>query len=160
MKESNIQYAHYLLKGILFGIGFIAALILGAHYIAHLLERPLTVVVKNPPGIVYSHQTYDLGFKKELTIVSYIAYKEKGRASNYKILGNIKNMGNDPWTNIEIQAEFFNKGEFVDECVGHIRILQPQENDNFEILCGECGMDTVTEHDQTRLKIAAAFKPH
>ena len=107
MSASNQHYGQYLLKGVLFGIGFVAVTILGAHYIAHLFEKPLTVVVENAPDRAPSRHTYDPDFEKELTIVSYIAYKEKSRASNYKVLGNITNTGNAPWTNIEIQAEIF-----------------------------------------------------
>ncbi len=159
MPESNKQYGQYLLKGMLFGIGFVAVTVFGAHYIAHLLERPLTVVVEDAPISRSSHQKWDPGFKKDLTIVSYVALKEKNRASNFKILGNIKNIGNIIWADIEIQAEFFNKDQFVDECVGHIRILPPKENENFELLCGECGLDDVPEFDKTVLKVATAFRP-
>ena len=159
MPESNKPYAPYLLKGVLLGIGFLAVAVLGAHYIAHLLERPLTVVVGDAPFNPSSHQAWDPGFKKDLTIVSYVALKEKSRASNFKVLGNIKNTGNTIWTDIEIQAEFFNEDQFVDECVGHIRILPPKENENFELLCGECGFDDVPEFDKTVMKVAAAFRP-
>lgn len=159
MPQSNKPYAQYLLKGVLLGIGFVAVTVFGAHYIAYLLEKPLTVVVEEAPISKSSHQTWDSGFKKDLVIVSYVALKEKSRASNFKVLGNIKNEGNTIWTDIEIQAEFFHKGQFVDECVGHIRILPPKENENFELLCGECGFDEVPEFDKTVLKVAAAFRP-
>ena len=159
MQKSNNPYAQSLLKGVLFGIGFVAVAVVGAHYIAHLIEKPLTVVVENEPTSRSSQQVWDLGFKKDLTIVSYAALKETNRASNFKVLGKIKNTGDTIWTDIEIQAEFFNKGQFVDECVGHIRILPPKENENFELLCSECGFDNVPEFDKTVLKVAAAFRP-
>lgn len=159
MAETKREYAPYLLKGVLFGIGFVAVVILGTHYVAHLIEKPLTVVVDNALISKPSDQALNLDFKKDLTIVSYVAYKVKSRASSFKILGKIKNNGTAPWTSIEIQAEFFNKGEFVDECMGHIRVLQPKEVDNFELSCGECGADAVPEHDKTIVKVSAAFRP-
>lgn len=164
MPESKKHYAQYLLNGVLFGIGFVAVAIFGAHYIVYLLEKPLTAVVENAPisqsSRQTSRQTWDPGFKKDLTIVSYVALKEKNRASNFEVLGNIKNSGDSTWADIEIQAEFFNKGQFVDECVGHIRILPPKENENFELICGECGFDDLPEFDKTDLKVTAAFRPN
>ncbi|MCP3896468.1 FxLYD domain-containing protein, partial [Moraxella sp.] len=86
------------------------------------------------------------------------SYRERRTKNQLHITGKIKNNGAIAWAGIEIQAELFNKGHYVDECHESIRILMPNEEDNFIITCGECAEDTMPEHDKMQLKIAAAHR--
>jgi hypothetical protein len=145
-----------LLKGLLFGIGFMTVAVAGSHFLAHPFERPLTVVIADQA--TGDSQTAKIDFKEDLTIVSYISYKELKTKSQLNILGKIKNTGNITWTAIEIQAELFKNDQYVDECQEYIRILKPNEEDNFKITCGECNDYTIPEHDKLVLKVAAAHQ--
>lgn len=145
-----------LLNGLLFGIGLMVVVIAGSHFIVHFFERPLTVVIaENGTG---DFQTIKADYRQDLTIVSYFSYKERNARSQLNILGKIKNAGGIAWTGIEIQAEFFNNRQYVDECQGHIRILQPNEEDNFKITCGECNDYSIPEYDKIVVKVAAAHR--
>ena len=143
----------------MFGVGFVAVAIAGSHYVAHLLERQVAVLLAEKTTDSVQSRKTNAEYKQDLKIVSYIAYKEQNTTGHFHILGTIKNNSPSAWTGIEIQAELFNKGQFVDECVGHIKILQPDETDHFKIACGECSEYSPPEHDKIVLKVAAAFPP-
>ncbi len=128
----------------------------GSHYMASVFEKPITVRIADEATVQGEAAKAD--FKKDLIIVSYLSYRERRSKNQLHILGKIKNSGAIAWTGIEIQAELFNKGQYVDECHESIRILMPNEEDNFIITCGECAEDTMPEHDKIKLKIAAAHR--
>ncbi len=156
MSDHHKSLGSNLLKGLLFGIGFMAVAIAGSRYLAHPFERPLTVVIADKaPGDPHA-ATAD--FREDLTIVSYLCYKELKTVSQLNILGKIKNTGNITWNAIEIQAELFKNGQYVDECQEYIRILKPNEEDNFKITCGQCNDYKIPEHDKLVVKVAAAHR--
>jgi len=156
LSDNHKSLASNLLKGFLFGIGFMAVAIAGSRYLARPFERPLTVVIADKEA--NGPQTAKADYKQDLTIVSYLCYKEHKKRSQLNILGKIKNTGSITWTAIEIQAELFNNGRYVDECQGHIRALEPNEDDNFKITCGECDNYTIPEYDKIAVKVAAAHR--
>ncbi len=128
----------------------------GSHYLVHPFERPLTVVIADKAPD--SPQKAKTDYREDLSIISYLCYKELKTRSQLNILGKIKNTGNITWTGIEIQAELYNKGQYVDECQEYIRILNPNEEDNFKITCGECNDYTIPEYDKLVVKVSAAHK--
>jgi hypothetical protein len=156
LSDHHISLASNLLKGLLFGIGFMTAAVAGSHFLAHLFEPPLKVVITGKA--TEAPQTVKADYKKDLTIVSYLSYKELKTQNQHYILGKIRNTGNITWSAIEIQAEMFNSGQYVYECHEYIRILKPNEEDNFKITCGKCSDETIPEHDKLVLKVAAAQK--
>lgn len=145
-----------LIKGLLFGVGFMAAIVAGSHYVAAVLEKPITVVIADKEAL--DGDTVKADFKKDLNIVNHLFFREKRTKNQLHILCKIINNGSITWTGIEVQAELFNKGQYVGECDEYIRILMPGEEDNVEIICGECAMDVLPEHDDIKLKVAAAHR--
>ena len=144
------------MKGFLFGIGFMAVVIAGSRYLYHPFEHPLTVVIAD--AATEGPQTANADYREDLSVVSYLCYKELNTTSQLNVLGKIKNTGRITWTAIEIQAELYNKGQYVDECQEYIRILKPNEEDNFKITCGQCNDYKIPEHDKLVVKVAAAHK--
>ncbi len=143
-----------LIKGLVFGIGFMAVVVAGSHYIADLFEKPITIIIADKDAV--GDDTAGADFKKDLTIVSHISLRERRTKNQLQILCKIKNNSDVTWTGIEVQAELFNKGQYVYECDAYIRTLMAGEEDNLKIICGECAMDVIPEYDNIKLKVAAA----
>lgn len=146
-----------LVKGILFGIGFTAAVYAVSYYIAHGVKRPLAVIIGED---ILSDKEGNIpaDYRQDLAIVSYFSFKERKAAGHFNILGRIKNSGATTWNGIEIQAELFEDGRYVDECQGHVATLHPGEEDNFKIMCGECDQSEPSPHDKIVLKVGAAYR--
>jgi len=156
LSDYHKSQASNLLKGFLFGIGFMAVAIAGSRYLTHPFERPLTVVIADKA--TQASQMAGADYREDLTIVSYLCYKELKTMSQLNILGKIKNTGNITWNAIEIQAELFNNGQYVDECQEYIRVLNPNEEDNFKITCGQCNDYKIPDYDKLVVKVAAAHR--
>ena len=62
------------------------------------------------------------------------------------------------WRGIEVQAELFSKGNTLMNATSLSKKLMPGEEDNLKIICGECGVDTIPEDDEIKLKVAGAHR--
>ena len=142
----------HLINGLLFGIGLMVVLVIGGLFINVLPGMPLRVL------LVDKEELAAADYREDLSIVSHVYLRERRTRNLLQVLGKVKNSGNVAWKGIEIQAELFHQGHYVDECNTFIKVLMPGEEDNVKILCGECGLDTLPEYDQIRLKVAGAHR--
>jgi hypothetical protein len=124
----------------------------GFHFIAASFDKPLTVMIAEKDA------SLDADFEKDLKIVSRLSLRERRTRNLLQILCKIKNNGKVAWRGIEVQAELFSKGQYVDECNQFVKNLMPGEEDNLKIICGECGVDTIPEYDEIKLKVAGAHR--
>lgn len=145
-----------LIKGLLFGIGFVVVALAGSHYIGSVFEKPIRVIIADQEAV--DNDSANADFKKDLNIVSHLSLRERRTQNQLQILCKIKNNGDVTWTGIEVQAELFNKGRYVYECEEYVRLLMAGEEDNLKIICGECAMDVIPEYDNIKLKVAAAHR--
>ena len=74
------------------------------------------------------------------------------------LLGQIKNNGQETWSNIHIEVDLFNsKNAFVDQCSDLIwGDIRPEQTRNFKVTCGECDDDPPVEFETYEIKILDA----
>ena len=139
--------------GALIGLGIMVVFFMTA-FILHKSGDPLfSITIQGGPNLSVPGD-----FKTDLSLVSYMSYRHKHNANQLVILGKIKNNGQIPWYNIEIQAELYNNGEFVDECREYVKILEPGMEENFKIVCGECVGTALPDYNKLDVRIVGAYK--
>ena len=141
-----------LFKGLLFGIGFMLVVTTGLLLIAAEFDQPLKVVITD------AETTVGIDFREDLQITGHLYLRERRSKNQLQILCKLKNNGTLAWTDIEVQAELFYKGQYVDECHEFVRVLMPGEEDNMKIVCGDCALNTLPEYDDIKLKVAGAHR--
>jgi hypothetical protein len=68
------------------------------------------------------------------------------------IIGSVKNSGKTPARGVQVQADLFNRGKFVDQYSTYVSgTIAPGESRNFKIACG-CNAPPA-EHDSYKLEV-------
>lgn len=150
MATSGLKTHQSLIHGLLFGIGFMIVVAIGFRLVAGSYDGPVKVV------IVDEEETAAADFRNDLKISGQLFVKEKRSQNQIHILCKLKNTGEITWNDIEVQAELFYKGEYVDECHEYVQLLMAGEEDNLKIVCGACAINTLPEYDDIKLKVAGA----
>ena len=95
---------------------------------------------------------------KRIRSLTIVDHKDHTAANNYLIMGTIRNDGNHKIENINMEAEFFLAGKYVDECRDMINArIAPKESDNFKMSCKTCDGEGYPPHDSYKLIITSLF---
>ncbi len=142
MSEERTHFSRFI-SGLTFGLGFSIALVavsLSAGYLIYLgADRPAQ----------YRLKTY--GPEAELTIVSHEAKRSE---HDLRVLGQVRNDGNDTWNFVRLHVDLFDGDSFVGNCWGRTGgPMHPQNQRYFEIKCGGDKWDPVPEHTRYTIEI-------
>jgi len=74
------------------------------------------------------------------------------------LLGRVFNETDHTWKNIKVEAELFDKDEFVKECTQTLGgFLKPGDTEVFELSCGCCKQKSFPSFDRIDLKVTNAW---
>ena len=148
--DGSKPFYQSLVHGLLFGVGFMVVAATAFYHIAGSFEGPLKVVIAD------EEETPAADFRNDLKVTNKLILREKRSLNQLQILCKLKNTGTITWNDIEVQAELYYKGKYVDECHEYVRLLMAGETDNLKIVCGACAINTLPEYDEIKLKVAGA----
>jgi hypothetical protein len=137
-------------KGLLFGIGFCIAA-WGTYFV---VDRYWTEHYSSAPRSA-TYEDREAATIKNLALSDLEEIRSPdGRVS---IIGAVKNNGSKAVRNVEIEAELFQKGKFVDQYSTYLRgVIGPGESRNFKIVCG-CKDTPPAEHDSYKVHLRSAY---
>jgi hypothetical protein len=131
-----------VVRGFLMGLGLSVAL--AAAYLVvfqitmHRTAAALATMSERPEAAA-----------KDFTLSEVQELKHDGVTA---IIGSVKNSGKAPGRSIQIQADLFNHGKFVDQYSTYVSgSIAPGESRNFKIACG-CNAPPA-EHDSYKLEV-------
>jgi hypothetical protein len=125
--------------GIGFGISFFVIATITANYIGEKFEE-------DPP--------YPFNEGAKTSGIKILEHKDQRNTEKLIVIGSLINSNESRVKSIMLEAEFFKKGVFVDECTEYITTnLNPGETENFKISCGGCGDYVVPEYDDYTVAI-------
>lgn len=91
---------------------------------------------------------------KDLVLVDVEEQKHDGETA---ILGSVRNNGTETHDNVEVQANLFNHGKFVDQYSTYVRgKIDPGASVYFKISCG-CSHSPPAEHDSFKVEVVKSF---
>ena len=132
-----------VLRGFLLGVGLSVAL--GA---AYLIVFEITMKKTEAEFAKIGDRTADVA-AKDFVLSDVEELKHDGVTS---IIGNVKNSGRATAHSVQIQANLFNHGKFVDQYSTYVSgSIAPGESRNFKIACG-CTAPPA-EHDSYKLEV-------
>jgi hypothetical protein len=135
-------------RGLLFGIGFCIAA-WGAYFLA---ERYWTA--RSVEGLPAAYEDARDATLKDLVLSDLDERKDDLRVS---IVGTVKNTGAKRARNVQIEAELFQKGKFVDQYSTYVSgSIEPGESRNFKINCG-CKDTPPADHDSYKVHVRSAY---
>jgi hypothetical protein len=135
-------------RGFLLGVGFSVAGI-GAYYIAWQM-----FVSNIGPTAVADYTAGAETSAKKIELLNVEEQKHDGVTS---IIGSAKNSGTKPVRSVEIRANLFNHGKFVDQYSTYLSgTLAPGEAQYFKISCG-CKDTPPAEHDSYKVEVIGGY---
>ncbi len=88
-----------------------------------------------------------------------VEHSDKSNEEEIIILGKLKNNGDKTWRSLNVEAEFFYEGNFVEECNTYIRrTFNPLEEENFKISCGGCKGYILPKYDEYTVRVKHAYE--
>jgi hypothetical protein len=135
-------------RGFLLGAGFSVALAIAYYFVerytfAHTAENLEAA----------DAQRRDAALKG----VSIAGVEERKVDSDVSFIGSVKNAGSAPVRGINLVAELFRGGKFVDECSEYMPGYLPSgESRNFKITCGS-RRAPAADHDSYKVDIRSIF---
>ena len=135
-----------IVRGFLLGVGF--SLALAATYF--VVWR---VTLNQTQSAIEEIGDGGRGAAQNITVSNVEELKHDGLTS---IIGSAKNTGKKPARSVEIQANLFNHGKFVDQYSTYISgTIAPGESKNFKISCG-CKAPPA-EHDTYKIEVIGGY---
>ena len=135
-------------RGFLLGVGFSIAMcgISGAAWI--LFDRQSSKDVEAAMGEMDRESTKDIAVSE---------VEEQKHDGAVAILGSIKNNGPKPHSHVELKANLFNHGKFVDQYSTYVSgTIEPGASAYFKISCG-CNNSPPAEHDSFKVEVVKGF---
>jgi hypothetical protein len=131
-----------IVRGFLLGVGLSIAL--GATYL--IVFR---ITMKQSEAMVERMGDETQSSAKDFALSQVEELQHDGVTS---IIGSVKNSGKAPAHSVQIRADLFNHGKFVDQYSTYISgSIAPGESKNFKISCG-CNAPPA-EHDSYKLEV-------
>lgn len=91
---------------------------------------------------------------KDLVLADVEEQKHDGATA---IIGSVKNVGSKPARSVQLQANLFSHGKFVDQYSTYISgTIKPGESRYFKISCG-CSNTPPAEHDSFKVEVVSGF---
>jgi len=133
-------------RGILLGLGF--GISVGAiMYVAQMLMA----------RSIGTSSTVAVRLEANLNDLALSNLEEHKDGSRDWIVGSVTNGGKEPVRGVQIEADLFKGGKFVDQYSTHISgTLKPGESRNFKITCG-CRDDAPADHDSFKVKVTSLY---
>jgi hypothetical protein len=136
-----------VVRGFLLGVGFCTALA-ATYFVVWQVKMNQTHAAIAEMG--------DAGqaAARDITVSNVEELKHDGLTS---IIGSAKNTGKSPARSVQIQADLFNHGKFVDQYSTYISgTIGPGESKNFKISCG-CKDSPSAEHDSYKIEVIGGY---
>lgn len=137
-----------VVRGFLLGLGFSVALA-GVYFVA------LQVTINKTRAAAME----DLGSVENSAVqnVNVSNVEEAKHDGVTLIIGSVKNAGKKPVRSVEVQADLFDHGKFVDKYSTYISgTIAPGESRNFKISCG-CKDSPPAEHDSYKVEVVSGY---
>lgn len=132
-----------VLRGFLFGIGFTVAAGGGLY----LLQQ---ITMRNVPQFMN-------GGAARSRDIRFSDVAERTDNGSDTILGTLTNAGTEPARALEVQANLFDHGKFVDQYGTFIKgTVQPGESRYFKISCG-CADKPPAVHDSFKVEVVGGY---
>lgn len=144
-----------IFEGLLFGIGLsVAILIVGTLSMKYIVKQMYQeTLTASEDYFSFNMAPQD---DPNLSIEKHDLRKE-GELVN--IYGTVTNSGENIWSSLNIQVEFFDKkGKFVHECEEYLLgKLGPNDSENFVVSCGGCKKNPIPQFHNYKISIESGF---
>ena len=136
-------------RGFLLGLGFGIALAIiyyfAWQYYATKLEAEMSKTFARMDNVTSV---------KDLVLSNVEERKHDGATA---IIGSVKNVGSSPASGVQLQANLFDHGKFVDQYTTYVSgTIKPGESQYFKISCG-CSTTPPAEHDSFKVEVTARY---
>jgi len=146
--------ARTVARGFLLGVGFSIALGVAGFIMSQWTLYRTQATINYDRGYVHTADIPAEFSAKDIALSDIEEQKHEGLTW---ITGSARNSGKRPASSVEIQANLFNHGKFVDQYSTYLPgKLNPGESKYFKIACG-CKDSPAAEHDSFKVEVVAGY---